>query len=79
MKLVSGTNDLKVMNPYLADQWDYRKNYPECPEEFTCNSHTSVWWLCPSGHSWLAAIRNRNNGEGCPYCFGIPPHIRKMI
>ena len=32
------------------------------------NSHKRVWWVCAQGHIWEAPIRDRTEGQGCPYC-----------
>jgi hypothetical protein len=30
-----------------------------------------VWWRCPKGHSWRAAVYSRTTlGTGCPVCTG---------
>jgi hypothetical protein len=29
------------------------------------------WWTCDKGHSWLATVHSRRNGNGCPYCSGF--------
>lgn len=59
---------LKDNNPKLATEWDYEKNYPHIPDNFTEGSHKQVWWLCPNSHSYYAYIDNRKKGRGCPIC-----------
>ena len=39
------------------------------------NSHCKVWWACdkcPEGfpHMWVATVKNRTHGTGCPFCSG---------
>jgi hypothetical protein len=58
-------------NPELAATWDYEKNAPLLPEHVSPNSRRSVWWICPSGHSWQAPVHRRSKGAGCPYDAGI--------
>ena len=55
-------------NPEIAKEWNYEKNGNLKPEHFAANSHKKVWWKCPKGHEWQATIKDRNNGNGCPYC-----------
>ena len=51
-------------------EWDWEKNNELNfnPDELTLGSHKKVWWRCSQGHEWQATIKNRNNGNGCPYC-----------
>ena len=69
-KIIAGYNDLKTVNPDLAKEWNYEKNDPLFPEQFTANSGKKVWWKCTRGHEWQATIDSRNSGCGCPYCSG---------
>lgn len=61
-------NNLKIMFPEIAKEWDYEKNIekPEC-----CTSHSSknIFWVCSSCKGrWKAVIQNRVKGSGCPIC-----------
>ena len=67
-KVLKGYNDLQMVNPILAEEWNYEKNNELTPMEVTPNSHKKVWWKCSKGHEWQATIAHRNNGTGCPYC-----------
>lgn len=67
-RAIPGVSDLLTVNPKLADEWDCEKNMPLQPRDVSANTHRKVWWRCSAGHSWEAAISNRNNGNGCPYC-----------
>ena len=67
-KLLVGYNDLLTINPLLAKEWNYKRNGNLKPEQFFPNAHKKVWWTCPKGHEWEAAIGDRNTGNGCPYC-----------
>ena len=69
MKLVKGVNDLKTVNPILADEWDTEKNSIG-PDEVTSKSDKKVWWKCPENHSYMSSIGDRARGKGCPYCSG---------
>ena len=66
--LVRGVNDLRTVNPAVADQWDPVKNGRRTPDRVAANDNRKAWWRCDLGHSWEAAIYSRNSGRGCPYC-----------
>ncbi len=68
--VLSGESDLATINPALAEEWHYERNYPLKPEDVTANTARKVWWKCKNGHEWLANIQLRNRGNGCPYCAG---------
>ncbi len=67
-KVLNGYNDLKTVNPILANEWNYKKNGNLTPELFTASSKQKVWWKCSKEHEWQASINSRSNGRGCPYC-----------
>ncbi len=67
---IKGENDLKTVNPILANEWNYKKNGSLKPEHFTISSHKKVWWKCRNGHEWQTTISHRTYGSGCPYCAG---------
>ncbi|MDC1535592.1 zinc-ribbon domain-containing protein [Candidatus Thioglobus sp.] len=57
--------------PHLVKEWDYDKNYPLTPENFSYGSGKMIWWLCPKGHSYERAPNTRtSHGTGCPFCSG---------
>ena len=68
--VVSGINDLATRFPEIAAQWDPEKNGDINSGCVAPYSSRKVWWLCPVGHSWLATVRSRSSGNGCPYCSG---------
>ena len=65
---VKGETDLQAVNPKLAKEWNYEKNHGLTPMDVLPNSDKKVWWKCPKGHEWQAAISHRNRGSGCPIC-----------
>ncbi len=71
-KVLPGFNDLKTRCPALAAQWHPSLNGPLTPEDVTSGSHRRVWWQCPCGHVWKAAVYARSGGKqsGCPVCAG---------
>ena len=68
LKALAGFNDLQTINPSLSKEWNYIKNKNLMPTMFTSNSGEKVWWVCKNKHEWLASIKDRNHGRGCPYC-----------
>ncbi len=67
-KVLKGYNDLKTVNPTLANEWNYEKNNGLTPLDLTPGSERKVWWRCSKGHEWQAMVYQRNNGHGCPVC-----------
>ena len=65
---VNHTNSLATKNSQLASEWHPTKNGNLTPDDVTCGKNKKVWWLCEKGHEWEANIRDRNSGNGCPYC-----------
>ena len=64
---------LSALNPTIATEWNHEKNGQLKPSHFTANSGKKVWWKCSKGHEWQAFIKERNRGQGCPYCSGRYP------
>ena len=52
-------NSLLESHPELSKEWDYEKNYPLRPENFSFGSHQKVWWVCSKGHSNKSVIQGR--------------------
>ena len=63
-------NILSVCVPALIAEWDSERNALQTPDQITVGSHKAVWWRCPKGHLYRAAVRSRVQGSGCPYCTG---------
>ncbi len=62
---------LLITHPLLSKDWDYDKNYPLKPENFSYGSGNKIWWLCSKGHSYKRSLNTRtSHGTGCPYCSG---------
>ena len=59
---------LGLINPKLAEEWNYEKNGRLTPYDVKASSTKKVWWKCNKGHEWEATIASRNEGNGCPYC-----------
>ena len=71
-KVLPGFNDLATRAPEIAAQWHPSLNGTLTPAMVTPGSHQKVWWTCPNGHVWKAAIYSRACGQkaGCPVCAG---------
>ena len=68
-KVIKGENDLDTINPSLAKEWDYEKNYPLTPRDVFAHTPKKYWWKCDiCGNSWQASVNNRSNYRGCPNC-----------
>lgn len=56
----------------IAAQWDYERNDPWVPEDFTAGSSFVAWWNCPLGHLFEQRIALRTGtrclSQGCPDC-----------
>jgi len=64
-------NTLDNLNPEISITWNYEKNHPLKPTDFSPGSKKKVWWTCsPHGHEWQASISDRVYGNGCPGCSG---------
>ena len=63
-----GKTDLQTLYPNIAMQWS-EENVAR-PWEVTPGSHKKVKWKCKEGHQWMAEVKSRVSGSGCPYCSG---------
>ena len=75
-KILKGYNDLETLEPEIASEWDYEKNFPLTPDQVPVGRSSKVWWKCKKGHGWQAQISNRTNKDNrnnCPYCSGLLP------
>ncbi len=61
-------NSLQEKAPHLITEWHTNRNGQLTPAMVSYNSGKKVWWKCKKGHEWQAAVRNRYQGTGCPYC-----------
>jgi len=57
-------------HPLISSEWDFEKNHPLKPENYTYGSNQKIWWLCNKGHSFEATIKSKKFGTGCPFCSG---------
>lgn len=69
--IIAGENDLVSMFPNIAWQWHPDRNGSLKPENCAPSSNRKVWWRCPLGHDYQAAVSARTvHSSGCPYCVG---------
>lgn len=69
--VVAGENDLASAFPNIAAELHPTKNGVLTARDCTPASNRKVWWLCPLGHEYQAAVGARTvNGSSCPYCAG---------
>jgi Probable Zinc-ribbon domain len=65
----SSTNNLALMYPKVARRWHPTKNVsPLPPHEILPHRRQDYWWLCISGHSYLAKAASLLLHNWCPYC-----------
>lgn len=62
-----GVNDLQVTHPQIASQLSDEYE-PEFRSTLRSNSTKRLNWVCVNQHTWVASIRDRVSGTGCPYC-----------
>lgn len=66
--VVRGHNDLTTTHPEIAKQWHPTKNGLKQPHDVVAGCNDKIWWLCESGHEWIASVSSRTRGRGCPEC-----------
>lgn len=66
-RVVSGINDLATKYPNIAAEWS-PKNLPLEPNMISPGSHKKYIWVDKLGHEWIASVKSRVQGSGCPYC-----------
>ena len=58
-----------INKPELLNEWDAEANFPLTPYNVTPGSHKKVAWICSKcNNRWIAIIKNRYYGHGCPFC-----------
>ena len=72
-------SSLSTTNPEISEEWDFTKNAPLRPENFTSGSAQKVWWICREKHSYETTIVSRTTGHGCPFCSGNSVHHENSL
>ena len=64
-------NSLLKTHPEISLEWNYEKNYPLRPENFSHGSHYNAWWKYSLGFSYNSKIDQRVRTKiKCPHCLG---------
>lgn len=69
-KRISSMSFVEAADSSLFQEWASDLNTIS-PAETSAYSHSKVYWRCPSGHTWQAAVGSRMRGRGCPECYAI--------
>lgn len=64
--LLEGFNDLATTHPELLRF--FSPNNSIRPNQIMAGSDVSLEWVCESGHTWWAQVKNIKNGRRCPVC-----------
>ena len=60
---------LTATHPELIDIWDFEKNDPLTPADFTHGSNKKVFWVCSLGHSYQQTVYQKTGqNAGCVVC-----------
>ncbi len=57
----------------MATQLHPTRNGPLDARAVSAGSPARLWWQCPAGHEWQAAVKSRTRGADCPSCAGRLP------
>ena len=59
--------------PEIAIEWDYAKNNPLKPSQFSYGSNFPANWICPKGHQYKKMIKDRTGKQkqGCKICSAL--------
>ncbi len=60
-----GFNDLETLRPDIA-----KELVGTDPSKMSIGSNRKCKWKCSLGHEWLASVKSRSRGQGCPICSG---------
>lgn len=67
-RMATKENNLKILKPEIAKDWDYIKNINLKPEDYKMFSGKKIWWVCDSGHSEYVRIFEKVAKNGCTEC-----------
>lgn len=69
--ILPGENDMASQFPGIAQEWHPTKNGSLLPSQVAPSCKRRIWWRCPLGHEYVAAVGMRTmRNSGCPYCAG---------
>jgi len=70
-RALTGVNDLATVDALLTAEWDRTPGAnARTPQQVKLHSRFIAAWVCPKGHSWRAAVRDRATSRSCPACAG---------
>jgi hypothetical protein len=82
--VVKYKESIEYLFPESKKLWDYEKNYPFIPSQFSQGSHKEIWLKCSDEHSWqrnlshlFRTIKGKKHIMKCPEC--IKPKSNKRI
>jgi len=52
----------------LVKEWHPSANGDLTPRNVKIIYPEKVWWICSNSHEWMATIKSRIHGSGCPQC-----------
>lgn len=80
---VAFEESIEHLFPESKELWDYEKNYPFIPSQFTRGSHMEVWVKYKNCHTYkrqikqlFRTIKNKNHIMNCPECHKPTPNKR---
>jgi hypothetical protein len=60
--------NLFTVAPDLVKEWHPTANGNLTQRTVKIINSKKVWWICNNSHEWMATIKYRINGSGCPLC-----------
>jgi len=60
--VIPGVNDLASQHPELISEALFDAS------TVTSGSNRKTWWRCKQRHEWVASVKSRVAGRGCPFC-----------
>ena len=67
-QVLPGFNDLKQLFPEVASELVTSDHQPTPTDQILAVTTKKYQWRCKEGHLWVAPVRTRTQGHGCPYC-----------
>ncbi len=83
---VNYEESIEYIFPESKDMWDYEKNHPFIPSQFTKGSCVKIWVKCINGHSWkrrlchiFRTIKDKKHIMKCPECYSSSPNYKMIM
>ena len=68
MRRLEKSFNLLEAAPDLVKEWHPTANGNLTPKNVKILNSKGVWWICNKSHEWIATIKSRIDGSGCPLC-----------